>query len=127
MKVWIGAALAIAAVMGALGGWGAHIYTGRSGCAYTANGYGRLERGWKDLARIPLGRVDEEVLLSIQRCWAAHPYVGPQHPILLVDARRAPDGGFYAVFQPEGVNDVQIIFRVQASGAVTGAYQYGIL
>lgn len=127
MKVWIGAAPAIAAVTGALSGCGAHTYASRSVCAYTSNGYARLERGWEDLVRIPLERVDKEVLLSIQRCWAAHPYAGPQHPISLVDARRAPDGGFYAVFEPEGINDVQLIFRVQASGAVTGAYQYGIV
>lgn len=125
MRVCKAAWLVLALGLGALGGWFARDHADRAECAYTANGYGRFEEDLGSLASLPLERVNTEVLLSIQRCWAAHPYGGPQHSISLVDAWEAPSGGYYAVFEPGGITDVQLAFRVQANGVVTKAYQVG--
>ena len=125
MKVWGWVALAGAATSGLIGGWWARDYVGRNECSYTAIGYERLNEDLGSLTSLPLEQVSAGVLLNIQRCWAAHPYGGPQHVLELVDARRTPIGGYYAVFEPLGITDVQLAFRVQADGQVTQAYQRG--
>lgn len=123
MRAWGGATLAGAAILGVIGGWWARDYVGRNECSYTANGYKRLNEDLSSFTGLPLEQVNAGVLLNIQRCWAANPYGGPQHVLDLVDARKTPNGGYYAVFEPLGITDVQLAFRVEADGQVTQAYQ----
>lgn len=107
-------------------GWVAHDFAGARACHYTAEGYGRLEGNLFKLPQYPLEDVSNDVVGEIQKCWAAHPYDGPQHSIVLVDARRIQGGGYYLHFEPQGITDIQLVFSVDANRRVTGAYQYSM-
>ena len=111
--------------IGAFGGWVAREKAALTECAYTAEGYKRLTDDPAKLAKHPLENVSQQALGDIQRCWAAHPYAGPQHALELVDARKLPTGGYYAIFDPSGIADVQLVFRVDRSGKVAQAFQHG--
>lgn len=127
MKTWEMAALALFAAGSACAGWLARESADRTGCAYTAAGYGRLNGDLHSLARFALENVTDDVVGGIEKCWAAHPYGGPKHSIELVDARKAPSGGYYLMFEPLGISDVQLVFRVQRDRRVTQAFQYSTL
>jgi hypothetical protein len=70
--------------------------------------------------------VSNDVIGQIQKCWAAHPYGGPQYSIELADARKTPDGGYYVLFEPLGITDVQLVFSVDANRRVTAAYVHSM-
>lgn len=106
----------------AVGGWMARDFTTAQTCDYTASGYERLTVSVHTLPKLPLESVSDDVVGKIQKCWAAHPFVGPQHAIQFVDARRAPDGGYFLLFDPLGVSDVQLVFSVDANWDVTGSH-----
>jgi hypothetical protein len=111
----------------ATAGWFGHKATTSAGCAYTGGGYDRLNH---DVLRLPsysVEQVPNEVIGAIQKCWAAHPYGGPQHSIQLVDARKMPSGGYYILFEPLGITDIQLVFQVERTGSVVRAFQYSTL
>lgn len=127
MKPWEMAAIGLFGAASATAGWIGHKAATSAGCEYTAAGYGRLNGDVLRLPKYPLKEVSDDVVGDIQKCWAAHPYGGPQHSIGLVDARKMPSGGYYLLFEPLGITDVQLVFRVQRTGRITQAFQYGTL
>jgi hypothetical protein len=103
-------------------GWAAHDFAADRACRYVANGYGRFDADAHALPEYPLVNVSNDVVGEIQRCWAAHPYEGPQYVLELVDARKRSDGGYYLFFEPWGITDIQLVFSVDANRRVAGAY-----
>jgi hypothetical protein len=127
MKTWAPLPFAFALSAGAIAGWiGRGVVEGAE-CAYMAKGYERLTGNLRQYAKYPSQDVSDKVLAGIQRCWAAQPYVGPRHSIEFVEARVVPDGGYYVIFEPIGVTDVQLAFRVDRSGSAVQAFQYSTL
>ena len=119
------AAALIGGIICAGAGWVVHDYASERVCKYTAKGYERFTAGavLRTLPEYPLEDVSKDVIGEIQKCWAAHPYAGPQHSLVLADARKAPDGSYYLQFEPQGVSDIQLVFSVGADSRVTDAYQ----
>jgi hypothetical protein len=103
-------------------GWLAHGFTVDRACHYTANGYGRLDADLRALPELSLEDVSQDVVGEIQKCWAAHPYDGPQYVIMFSEARKMPGGGYYLLFEPWGITDIQLAFSVDPNHRVTGAY-----
>lgn len=113
MRTRVLAWLSLIAAGGAWAGWLARGAVERSRCDYTAAGYPLLRGDIRRLPSLPLERVVSSAALGeIQKCWAANPYAGPQHSLELVDARLARDGGYYVIFEPDGINDVGVVFLV---------------
>jgi len=110
-----------AAAFGAVG-WVANDFASDRACSYTANGYGQLDVDLNALPEYSLENVENDVVGEIQKCWAAHPYHGPQHVLHLTDARKAPDGSHYLLFEPWGITDTQLAFSVDPMRRVKGAY-----
>jgi hypothetical protein len=119
------------AVLGGLAcagaGWVARGLAAEHSCRYTANGYGRLYGNLNRLPPYPLEKVPDEVVGGIQKCWAAHPYNGPQQSLNIIGAVKAPAGGYYLVFEPWNLTDIEIVFRVDGRGRVSRAFAYGTL
>ena len=118
-----GFVFAVVGCVGVVAGWFAHDFMADPACGLTAGGYGRLDVNVHTLPEFPLENVSSEVIGEVQRCWAAHPYDGPQHSIALVGARRAAGDGYYLLFEPRGITDIQLVYSVDANRRVTGAYQ----
>ena len=110
-----------AAAFGAVG-WVANDLARDRACSYTAKGYGKLDVDLSALPEYPLENVENDVVGEIQKCWAAHPYHGPQYVLHLTDARKAPDGSHYLLFVPWGITDTQLAFSVDRTHRVKGAY-----
>jgi hypothetical protein len=127
MKTWTPLAFAFALSAGAIAGWIGRGSIERAKCAYMAKGYERLTGNLRQYAEYPSQDVSDKVLAGIQRCWAAQPYVGPRHSIEFVEARVVPHGGYYVIFEPIGVSDVQLAFQVDRTGSAVQAFQYGTL
>ena len=119
----VGAVAVLGGVTGAAAGWLAHGSVADRACQYTAKGYAPLEANVITLPEYPLENVSDEVVGEIQKCWAAHPYSGPQNSIILADARMKPEGGYYVFFEPRGTTDIQLAFLVDANHRVVGAYR----
>jgi hypothetical protein len=96
-------------------------------CEYLADGYPRLDTDLNPLPILHLEQVPNAVVSEVQKCWAAHPYGGPQHSLLLQEARKTAGNGYYLVFQPRGIEDVELVFRVNGEGRVTAGYQSSTL
>ena len=103
-------------------GWFAHGQASERSCHYTAVGYAPLRADLRALPKLPWDRVGDDVLRQIQRCWAAHPYEGPQYSLQFVEARGAPDGGYFVASYPFGITDIQLVFHVDTQRRVTNAY-----
>ena len=103
-------------------GWFAHALAAERSCRYTTRGYASLRTDLRALPELPWDRVGNDVLGKIQRCWAAHPYQGPQYSLEFVEARKAPTGGFYVVSYPLGITDTQLVFLVDTERRVSNAY-----
>jgi hypothetical protein len=92
-------------------------------CDYLVDGYERLHTDLNSLPLIPLEQISEAVVGEVQKCWATHPYGGPQHSLRLQAARQAGANGYYLIFEPSGIQDVALVFQVNAESRVTGGYQ----
>jgi hypothetical protein len=119
--------LVAGAVACIVAGWIGRGLTAENSCRYTASGYGRLHGDLNRLPRYPLENVSDVVVGNIQRCWAAHPYIGPQQSLNIIGAAKAPSGGYFLVFDPWGLTDTQIVFLVDARGRVTRAFAYSTI
>ena len=119
---WAAAMILVGGAAAGIGGWVVRGVAVEQACEYTAQGYGRLMVDVQTLPELPLKNVSDDVIGEIQKCWAAHPFVGPQAVIELVDARKAPDGGYFLLFDPSSVTDVQVVFYVDANWNVIEAH-----
>jgi hypothetical protein len=93
-------------------------------CRFLDEGYKRFDRSLTSLAEYPLENVPDEVVGSIQRCWAERPYESPQHSILLSGARVASPSRYYLIFEPWGITDMYLVFSVERGNSVVDAYTY---
>jgi hypothetical protein len=123
----VATAAVIGAVASAGAGWIARDLAAGHSCRYTARGYARLYGDLNKLPQYPLENVSDSVVADIQRCWAVHPYHGPQHSLGVIGAVKAPPGGYYLVFEPWNLTDVQVVFRVDGNGRVSRAFVYSTL
>jgi hypothetical protein len=105
------------------GGWLANDISRARACpAYT-----RLDVNLNALPEYPLDKVSNDAVGQVQKCWAAHPFEGPQYVLQLVGARQARGGARYLIFQPWGVSDIQLVFSLDAKNRLTGAHAHGTL
>jgi hypothetical protein len=104
-----------------MAGWFAHGLALDHSCQYTRD-YVAIPAGFYASPRVTWESVGDEVLGEIQRCWAAHPFEGPQHSLQFEEVRKAPGGGFYIVSVPYGITDIQLVFHVRANSSVSEAF-----
>jgi hypothetical protein len=104
------------------GGWLANDISRARACP----AYSRLDVNLNALAEDPLDKVPNDAVGQVQKCWAAHPFEGPQYVLQLAGARQA-HGTRYLIFEPWGVSDIQLVFSVDPKNRLTGAYVHGTL
>jgi hypothetical protein len=114
--------IAIGAFIGACGGWFVSEMSRVRDCPIEPNVYAHLDVSLDALAEYPLNDVPNDAVGQVQRCWAAHPFGGPQHVLHLTDARQAPSGDRYLIFDPWGISDLQMVYSVDAKNRLTRAY-----
>lgn len=120
-------AIIVFAVTTFVGGWLASSITIGDRCPSTAHGYATLNVDTRKLEELPWRLVSTEALGEIQKCWAAHPYQGPQYSLDFFKVVKAPTGGVYVLAYPSGITDTELVFLVDAHGQLSKAFVVGTL
>lgn len=115
------AASVVLMTIGILTGWVGKSLSEQKRCSFMQAGYVRYQ-GNVSAYPSAVEKPSEKALSTIYECWSKWPYKSSAHPISLKDIRRKSANECYYIFNPQGVSDTKIIFKVNNAEEVKGVF-----